>query len=310
MRAPREHVVFWGLAALLVAAGALAYALLLGREPPGASGRPAIVARPADPELVLRISRVSGAVDRVHAGARAAAQVGDTLREDDALVAGVDGRVELSAGESYTVELEGAARFDVQQITATLSRFRLESGLVSARVRDDPARTVEFEAGRGTVMRTRGGAVAMSRSGTVVAVAATAGSAELESGGSTVVVAAGQRTTAVAGGPPAVPGPLPPELLLKVSWPSERSTNTPRIVVRGRTEPGALVVLAGEPVEVGADGTFTHVVTLREGTQTLAASARAVGARGAQQRGPPVVLDTRAPDPRFDTRGLWSAPGR
>ncbi|BDG06828.1 FecR domain-containing protein [Anaeromyxobacter oryzae] len=302
----REHVRFWALAALLVAGAAAAYAVLLGREP----ATPKATVASADAAPVLAVTRVVGQVERVRGAERAPARAGDALRRDDALVAGVDGRVELSAGDSYTVELEGAARFDVQQITATLARFRLESGLVSARVREDPRRTVEFEATRGTVMRTRGGAVSMSRSGKVVAVAATEGAAELESAGTTVVVGAGKRATAVEGLPPSDAVPLPPELLLKVAWPGERTTNRARIVVRGRTEPGAVVVLGGEPVEVGPDGTFMHVLYLREGSQVLEASARGVGGRSSREHGPPVVLDTRAPDPRFDTRGLWGGSPR
>ena len=90
-------------------------------------------------------------------------------------------------------------------------------------------------------------------------------------------------------------------------WPEERATNQRRIVVTGRTQPGAIVVLGDERVEVQPDGRFTHVIALREGRQRL--SARAHGGGGsASSEGPVVVLDTRAPDPRFDTSGLWARP--
>ena len=62
-------------------------------------------------------------------------------------------------------------------------------------------------------------------------------------------------------------------------------------------------------VDVGPDGRFTHVIVLREGRQRL--SARAHGVAGsASAEGPAIVLDTRAPDARFDTRDLWVSPRR
>ena len=92
-----------------------------------------------------------------------------------------------------------------------------------------------------------------------------------------------------------------------MNWPTARTTNERRMVVTGRATPGAIVVLGGEQVEVQPDGRFTHVIVLREGRQTL--SARALGVAGkAAAEGPAVVLDTRAPDARFDTRDLWVKP--
>jgi hypothetical protein len=76
-------------------------------------------------------------------------------------------------------------------------------------------------------------------------------------------------------------------------------------VVRGATAPGAVLVIAGERVTLEPDGRFTHVVALREGEQQLRAHARTVGGLEATAEGPVVVLDTRAPGARFDTRGLW-----
>lgn len=303
MTAARPRALFWSLAALLVGSAAVGYAALLGREPDVPQAPPA--PPPAAPELVLTLAGVEGTVERIRGGVRTAAVAGERLLAEDVLETGAGGRAELAAGDSYTVVLEGAARFDVQAITAELSRFRLVSGLVAARVREDPARTLEIESGEGAVVRTRGGELSVARSGRVVAVAALAGEAELSAAGATTRLAAGEHARVVDGAPPGPAAALPPSLLLKVTWPAERATNQPRITVRGRTEPGALVVMGGEPVEVAPDGTFTHVIHLREGRQPLSASARAVGGRGARADGPAVVLDTRPPDARFDTRGLW-----
>ncbi len=292
--------MFWTTAALLVAGAAVAYRVLLGPSPAPAPREA------APPAVKLTVSETSGEVTVVRGGTRVRAAPGDELRADDAIETAPGARVVL-AGAFYDVALEEDATFDVREITAELSRFHLGQGLVSARVRDEPGRAVEIEGAPGARVRTQGGDVAVARSGATVAVGVQRGSAEFAGGGGAVVVGAGQQSIAVGGARPSRPEPIPASLLLKVMWPVERTTNQRRIVVTGRTQPGAIVVLGDERVDVGSDGRFTHVVTLREGRQRLSARARAVGGSAASD-GPVILLDTRAPDPRFDTRELWVKP--
>ena len=297
----RERIVFWtSLAGLLVAA-AVAYLVLVG---PMAAGRPAAPRPPPPPATSsLRIAAVRGEVTVVRAGVRTRALEGAELKPDDAIETALGAAVEL-AGGGYAVTLEEGGRFAVGEITAQLSRFRLAEGLVSARVDDDPARAVEIE-GAGASARMHGGEVSIARRGAVVAVGVRRGRAELSSGGSTVALEAGQQSEARAGGAPTPPAPLPQSLLLKVSWPAPKATNERRIVVKGQATPGSVVVLGGEKVEVLPDGRFTHVIVLHEGRQQLTARAYGVAGKAASE-GPAVVLDTRAPDARFDTRDLWA----
>jgi hypothetical protein len=296
----RERAVFWAAVALLVAATALAYRFLLGPEP-GRDARPPAAA-PAP--VRLAIGEVRGEVTVVRAGVRLPAASGDELRPDDAIETAPGARVAL-AGGSYEVTLEEGGRFAVQEITAELSRFHLAAGLVSANVQEEPGRAVQIEADRETVARTRGGRIAVSRSGDVVAVGVQRGEAEFTSAGSAVVLRQGEQSVAAPGRRPSPPAPIPASLLLKVSWPEARATNQRRIVVTGRTVPGAVVVLGDERVTVQPDGRFTHVVVLREGRQRLSARAHAVGG-SAEAGGPTILLDTRAPDARFDTSDLWA----
>lgn len=302
MPARRERVTFWAVLAALVAATAVAYVLLLGREPGRAS-------TPGAPQpLSLGIAEVTGEVTIVRGGVRTRAEGGAKLRPDDAIETAAGARVSV-AGGGYTVTLEEGGRFTVGEITAELSRFRLAAGLVSARVEDDPSRAVEIEGAPDAVARTRGGDVSVARAGSVVAVGVRRGRAEFTAAGSTVTLGEGQQSQARAGAAPSPPAPLPASLLLKVSWPAPRTTNERRMVVTGRATPGSIVVLGGERVEVQPDGRFTHVIVLHEGRQTL--TARAMGVAGkASSDGPAVVLDTRAPDARFDTRDLWVKPRR
>ncbi|HEX9049278.1 MAG TPA: hypothetical protein VF841_01975 [Anaeromyxobacter sp.] len=303
MSGRREAALFWSTAALLVAGAAVAYRVLLGPSPAAAPPRD-----DAPPAVRLAIAEISGEVTLVRAGVRSRAAPGDALRADDAIETARGARVVL-AGGSYDVALEEGAAFDVREITAELSRFHLGQGYLSARVREEPGRAVEIEGAPGARVRTAGGDVAVVRSGATVAVGVERGSAEFAAGGAAVVLAAGQQSMAAAGARPSRPEPIPASLLLKVSWPEERATNQRRIVVTGRTQPGAIVVLGDERVDVGADGRFTHVVTLREGRQRLSARARAVGGSAAEES-PVILLDTRAPDPRFDTSKLWVKPGK
>jgi hypothetical protein len=300
----RERAVFWAAAALLVAGAGVAYRLLLGPEPGRA---PATTAAPPAVQVRLAIAHVTGDVTVVRGGVRMPATDGAELRPDDALETAPGARVAL-AGGSYEVTLEEGGRFDVQEITAELSRFRLASGLVSASVQEEPGRAVEIQAGPDAAARTKGGRMAVARSGDVVAVGVDRGTAEFTSAGGAVVLHPGEQSTAAAGKRPSPPAPIPSSLLLKVTWPEERATNQRRIVVTGRTVPGAVVVLGDERVTVQPDGRFTHVVVLREGRQRLSARAHAVGG-SASADGPTILLDTRAPDARFDTRDLWKQHG-
>lgn len=297
----RERATFWTVLALLVLGAVAAYRLLLGPEP----AAPAAERRSPAP-VRLAVSALSGDVTLVRAGKRSPLAKGDELRPDDAIETAPGARVELGGG-SYDVALEESGRFDVQEITAELSRFRLGSGLVSARIDDDPGRTVEIGTALGPLARASGGEIAMSRAGEVVAIGVRRGQAEFRAGGSAVVVREGQQSASARGGAPSRPAALPASLLLKVAWPEAQTTNERRITVTGRTAPGTVVVVGNERVDVGPDGRFTHVIVLREGRQKLSARAHGVSGSAASD-GPAVVLDTRAPDARFDTRGLWVAP--
>ncbi len=297
----RERIVFWAALGALVAAAAVGYLLLLGPSPVARPPAPP-PASPATP-APLRISALQGEVTLVRGGVPSRAVAGAALQPDDAIETSLGASVELQGG-GYAVTLEEGGRFAVGEITAELSRFRLAEGLVSARVEDRTGRAVEIEGGAASA-RTRGGDVSVARAGAVVSVGVRRGHAELTSGGATVAVEAGQQSRARGGAPPSPPARLPSSLLLKVSWPAPKVTNARRIVVTGLATPGSVVVLGSEKVEVRPDGRFTHVIVLREGRQQLTARAFGVAGKAAVE-GPAVVLDTRAPDARFDTRDLWA----
>jgi hypothetical protein len=308
MSARREQLLFVALAAALVGVAGLAYWIMLARGPAGVASAPAPPPPeppPPSPAVELVVRRAEGAAELVRPGAaRQPLAEGLRLQAEDVIETGEGATVELSAGESYEVILEGASRFKVREIAAEISRFRIDDGLVTASVRDDPGRSVVVEAAGGAAS-TRGGRMAVAAAGSRVTVGVSRGQADLAAGGQVVTLRAGQTATAADGRPPGPPVELPRSLLLQVGWPEVRETNRRKLVVKGTTSPGAILTLGGQRVLVGADGHFTHTVILREGPQQIEAVARDVGGRRERSRSPAVVLDTRPPDTRIDTRGLW-----
>ena len=302
----RERVLFAGGVVILLAAAALGWWVWLGRQPVPAAPPPA----PRGVER-LTVAAVSGQVwlRRPGAGGPLALRGGEALQPDDEVETGPGATVQLAAGESYRADLDENSRFAVREITAELGRFRLAEGLMSARVRDDPARVFEVEAGPEALARTRGGDLSVAAGEGGAEVAVRRGQAEVVSAGRAVVVRAGERAVVLAGAAPTDPSPIPASLLLEVNWPRAEATNQRRLVVTGRTEPGALLAVGGQPVKVGRDGTFRAVVYLKECPQKLSATARDAGGHRRHERSPEILLDTRGVPAEFDTERLWGNEG-
>jgi FecR-like protein/glucodextranase-like protein len=301
----RERVLFAGGVVLLLAAAGLGWWLWLGRQPvPGAPPPPPRVER-------LTVAAVSGQVRLRRPGASGPVDLrgGEQLQPDDEVETGPGATVQLAAGESYRADLEENSRFAVREITAELGRFRLAEGLMNARVRDDPARVFEVEAGPEALARTRGGDLSVAASEGGAEVAVRRGQAEVVSAGRAVMVRAGERALVLPGAPPTDPSPIPASLLLEVNWPRVEATNQRRLVVTGRTAPGALLAVGGQPVRVGRDGTFRAVVYLDEGTQKLSARARDAGGHSRHERSGEILLNTHGVPAEFDTDGLWGNEG-
>jgi hypothetical protein len=306
MEERRERILFAAGVVLLVGAAAIAWWLWLGRQP----------APSAPPPAAARVDRLSVAavtgevrIRRPGAAGPVPVGAGEEVRPDDVVETGPGGAVQIAAGESYRVGLEENSRFAVREITAELGRFHLAEGLMSASVRDDRARAFEVQAGREALARTRGGELSIAASEAAAEVAVRRGEVEVSSAGRAVVVRAGQRALVLPGTAPSEPSPIPTSLLLEVNWPRMEATNQRRLVVTGRTDPGALLAVGGEPVRVGSDGTFRHVVYLREGPQKLSATARDAGGHRSHVRSEEILLDTHGVPAEFDTDQLWGNEG-
>jgi hypothetical protein len=300
----RDTAVFIGSAAALLAVAGAGYVLFLGKP---AAPQPVLQVQGAPLERLV-VTSVSGSV-RIWRGGRSGeaqeAMVGTELRQDDLVETGNGATTQLTAGGRYRVDLEPNSEFAVKEITAELSRFRLASGLMSASVQDNPTRAFEVEAGRQAVARTRGGELSVASSERTATVAVRRGETELQSGGRAVVIRAGQQSLARDGMAPSAPAPVPASLLLKVDWPGELLTNRRRLVITGRTAPGAVLSVDGRSVEVEPDGTFRHVTYLREGRQTISIAGRDVAGHHLNEKSPEIQVDTVGAPAEFDTSDLW-----
>ena len=93
---------------------------------------------------------------------------------------------------------------------------------------------------------------------------------------------------------------IPSAVFLKVRWPKDRELSKRKIVVAGRTKPGARVKIDGTVVPVGNRGRFRQVVALKEGANKLKVESYDVGGNSTTKESPRLFVDTR-PD-GFDIR--------
>ena len=292
----RRNVLF-GLAVLAICALVpLAYFAFLGKVTPP----PPVVAPVAAPEapkpVELKLSRLSGAVE-IRRGDQAwqAAAVGDALEASDAVRTPVGGSATLTGGGSYEVQMEGSTDVKVGELTESISRLMLGSGMATARVRRGKHRFEVRAAHSDAVASTQAGTFAISSNGKgTVAVGTEAGEVELTGHGKVVIVRGGEESVVHPGQAPSAPAKIPASLLLKVRWPQRSELATRSLWIRGSAEPGAQVVVAGHRVTVGDDGTFAAKVHLAEGKNAVEVRARAVGQRELKDARP-LTVDTTPP---------------
>ncbi len=308
--ARRSSLGFFLALALILLALPVGYFLFLGRAspepavPPPPSSEPA-PARPV--ELTLR--EVEGGVEvRRGAGPWEAADAGTVLGAADGVRTLPTGRAVLAGGEAYEVTMEPGTEVSISELSASISKLMLESGMASASVRGAAKHTFEVRArGSDAVATTQAGAFAITNNGQgTVAVGTREGELQFQGGGKTVIVRAGQQSIVRPGQGPTEPAPIPSTLLLKVTLPDAAVLNRKRLKLSGQVEPGAVVELSGTTLRPDAEGRFEHELTLKEGENPISIRAKAVGGR-AQQSHHKVTVDTTVRKPSIDP-GLWDDP--
>jgi hypothetical protein len=296
----------------LLAIGAvipLAWFLFLREPPPPPPPKPVVAARPdAGPaQRDLKLAEVSGTVEvrRGLDGGWVPAQQGDRLSPSDG-VRTTNGSYAVLVGDEYwEVKMEPGTEVGIGELSESISRLLLEKGMARAQVKGNARHTFEVRAARSdAVASTDGGTFTMATNGQgTVAVGAESGEVVFAGGGRVVIVRAGQQSLVRPGQGPTAPEPIPSSLLLKVALPTRSTLNTPKVVVKGTVQPGAMVEVQGAVVQADEKGQFQTTVTLKEGKNAVQVKAKAVGGTSAES-GHDLELDTTVKAPVID-QNLW-----
>lgn len=262
-------------------------------------------AGPATPEL--RLGTISGHVQLRHAdGGWQDADGGEALEANDGVRTGDGSSALLTGGEAWEVKMEPGTEVSLEELSASISRLLLESGMAHAQVREGARHTFEVRAaGSDAVASTDGGSFSIATNGKgTVAVATEHGEVMLTARGTVVLLRPGLRSMVLPGRAPTQPEPIPATLLLKVGFPTRAAINTPRIVIVGISEPGTLVEVMGHAVLSDEGGHFAVPILLKEGRNRLEVQARSAGGV-VSTRSREVELDTTVLGPVIDPSSLW-----
>lgn len=271
------------------------------RPPPDASVGAADLDQPPPLPMALSITDLEGRVEISREGGEwKKAEMGMVLSSKDRIRTDPDAHAVLTKPGMFSVDLDSGSNFEVEELEEDLSRFLLEKGMISADVVDSPNRIFEVAASE-SVARTKGAAFKMTvNQKGLVAVGTLKGTVDVEAQGKVIQVDGGFMTRVVRGKKPQDPIKIPAALLLKVRWPKSRELSRRKIVVAGRTKPGARVKIDGIVVPVGNRGRFRQVVVLKEGANQLKVESYDVGGNSITKESPRLLVDTR-PD-TFDIR--------
>jgi len=224
-----------------------------------------------------------------------AASPGTVLGAEDRIATGAGGRAVLSMGAETRARLGPTSSVQVIAVDETGISLELEDGALHATVR--PGSGAVRVANRGRAVLATSGSFQVGVAGEVMQVNALSGDVSLV-GVDRTRLDAGQQATLVDRR--AEVGEVPESLLLAVEWPAQAARTRRRSdVLRGRTAPGAQVVIRGSFGErtIRADtlGHFEAEVPLGEGGNPVGIEAvDAFGARAADS-GALHIRDTHGP---------------
>jgi hypothetical protein len=223
---------------------------------------------PRPPQVVVVAAK--GRVERGGGARWSPVAVGDRLRAPDAIRTGAAATAEIQVGDARIVLAE-RSHVAVREITAALQRFGGARGRIVVERRDDGTRLLRIEGDHGAAAQVAGRArYAVLATANAFTVAAESGLVRVESGGRAVELRAGQATSAWRARPPIEPRPVRAAELVRVLRKIEALDRALCVVVRGRVDLGAEVLVDGEPVAVDEDGAFAVRVPRRPPTKRSA----------------------------------------
>ena len=279
------------------------------------SGTPVVVAAPPPVVAVadagmkkaeLKLTQVTGKVQiKRPNGEWADAQNGDTLNPADGVRTADGSYAVVVGGEYWEVKMEPGTEVEIGELSESISRLLLESGMARATVKGGGRHTFEVRANKSdAVARTDGGVFSIASNGNgTVAVGTQEGAVEFLGKGRVVIVRAGQQSIVRPGQAPSEPVSIPSSLLLKVALPGRSVVNRAKLVVVGTTEPGARIEISGKMVKADEKGRFEATLKLKEGQNAIDVRGHSVGALEASSTHQ-IELDTTVRKTTID-KNLW-----
>lgn len=269
----------------------------------GGTGADGGVTAPVDARA--EITAVRGTVQtRPASGTWADAAVGQRLASDDSVRAGRASEATLRLGDGVEVRLSPRSEFTVRELSAEVSKIRLDQGHVTASVDEGGKRVLRVQArGSDAEAESAGGQFGVVTDGTgQLAVATSTGKVKLSAAGQSVEMGAGE-TSAVTGGAPSAPRPIPTSLFLKVGALGPQKTRELTTTVSGQAEPGSVVRVADQLARVDDKGRFQVKVPLKDGQNKLAVDVTDASGRNKIETLPPITVDRAKPE--IDAQTTW-----
>lgn len=260
-------------------------------------------AAPADARA--EVTALRGAVQiRTGQGAWTDAAVGQRLGSDDTVRAGRSSEATLRLGDGVEVRLSPRSEFTVRELSAEVSKIRLDEGHVTASVDESGQRVLRVQAkGSDAQAESAGGQFGVVADGSgQLAVATSTGKVKLSAAGQTVEVAAGE-TSAVTGGAPSAPRPIPSSLFLKVGALGPQKTRELLTTVSGQADPGSVVKVGDAVASVDEKGRFQVKVPLKDGQNQLAVDVTDATGRTRTETLPAITVDRTKP--AIDAQTTW-----
>ncbi len=257
----------------------------------------------------VKVISITGSATRAHGSLDEWDElaVGEFLGNEDKVKTSDASKVTLRVGEGSKLELAESAELSVGRTSERDRRFKLLHGRISVDYKEKDRRLrIENQDGSAAA-ETEEGIFTVLNTGATVAVATKTGSVDLFSGGERVAVLAGQQSVA-AGGPPSKPRPIPLDVILRVVDPGCRVQREGFIVLKGRTEPGALVSANGNHATTQPDGRFSVKVPLRNGKNNIVVVTEDPSGNRKERTFPCVTVDPGAPIKKVNIK--WGPSGR
>jgi ferric-dicitrate binding protein FerR (iron transport regulator) len=229
-------------------------------EPARETIRPAAAATVATPHASKEeavVEAVVGPVQRNAGGTWASLVVGDRLHPDDSLRTGKGASTALRIDDRSRLTIQESSQVTIRELTERLHRFKLTRGRVAVDYKPDGERVLRIEnESSDAVAETREARFSVLSTGTSLAIATESGAVQLKAEDHAVLVAAGEQAFAQAGAPPSAPAAIPTDVLLKVANAAAQGTSL-CADIEGTAEPGAEVLVDGEPAHLDARGRFS-----------------------------------------------------